>query len=136
VTDRARNWLIVVVVAVALGCVVFLSNGARQSADRASRATENVTASLRRRSPITDYTTAWFEHTDCRKNHEDRFLADVAAALAANRNDTAAIAQLQARIAQDQSDLASIEQICPTPTPPEFDAQGNQITPTTTRPGG
>lgn len=90
---------------------------------------------LKRRSPITDYQSAEFGHTDCRKNYEDAFLAAVGQLIATQRGDPASVSAA-AEVAHYTDVLAHVEEHCPTPRAPEFADDGKMRTapflPTTT----
>lgn len=123
-SNRTRNIVIIVVVVVALGLIVALSLATSSTAS-------DLSSSLRRRSPVTDYITAEFAHLDCTTKLEDQFLADVAGAI----DPTATVEDRQkaaAQVAADGVALSKREELCPTPAAPIFDDDGNLVGYTTT----
>lgn len=124
-TQAVRNTIIVIVFAVAMVLVVILSYTAGQSASDSAKASADVAAQLRQRSPVTDYITAWFAHTDCRKALEDAFLANVGTAQAIDRTDLEAVAKAQQQLVADGEALANVAKLCPTPKVPIFNDRGD-----------
>ena len=124
-SNRTRNIVIIGFVAITLALVVYMSWSAAST-------TNDLSASLRRRSPVTDYMTAEFGHSNCRKNLEDTFLAHVADAITIE--DMAARQAAIAAIKADAKDLRKLEELCPTPAAPMFNDDGelNGYTTTTT----
>lgn len=76
----------------------------------------DLAAANRRQQPIVDYNNARSERADCKDSYRDRFLVDIATPDPAARRDL---------LAQDYVDLARLEALCPAPTKPKFDSDGN-----------
>lgn len=119
--DRTRNVAIVAVVVIALGLIVWLSASA-------SNSVSDLSLTLRRRSPVTEYQAAEAHHTDCRKNYEDAFMARVGFAIAHDRTDPGQPANV-AELERLTRILGAIEEHCPTPVAPVFDEDGTMVSP-------
>lgn len=122
---RRYAWALasVVVVAVAVfgavGWSIALQRGAQ---------IDNLTTTARRGSPVTIYNNAFFQHLDCIKAYETRFFGDIADALTVDRADPEAGKVVIAEVDADRAALKTQRTLCPAPTPPTFDANGQLVT--------
>lgn len=134
--EQSKKALKIALVALIVALLGFFASGfveRGRTITRLSSTVDNLTTTQARSRPVVDYLFGVNSATACRSGYEDKFFADVAAAPgpAASIEERAAF---QARIAEDQRSLASIETLCPYPIPPRFNADGSLAEPPVTAP--